>query len=125
MEKIRQAVLYIGLNDADTHEQKFGTDKYYRILRHVCRQYHVAVSVSLNEGSYFHEDGTYVEEKTLVLTMMGVTDETVREIARDLCTFFNFVRYIIYAVNIISYIIVNWQNRYSLLYKHKILPTFC
>lgn len=89
MDKIRQAVLYIGLNDADTHEQKFDTDVYYKILRHVCRQYHVAVSVSLNNGSYFHEDGTYVEEQTLVLTMMGVPEETVREIAKDLCTFFN------------------------------------
>lgn len=67
MDKIRQAVLYIGLNDADTHEQKFDTDVYYKILRHVCRQYHVAVSVSLNNGSYFHEDGTYVEDRKSVV----------------------------------------------------------
>jgi hypothetical protein len=86
---MRQATLYIGLNDAKTHEQKFETEKYVRLLKNICREYHVAVSVSRVSGSYFHEDGTYVEEETLVLMIMGAPDETIREIAGDVCVFFN------------------------------------
>ncbi len=86
---MRQATIYIGLNDAETHEQKFETEKYIRLVKDICREYHVAVSVSKMSGSYFHEDGTYVEEETLVLMIMGVPDETIREIARDVCVFFN------------------------------------
>ena len=38
---------------------------------------------------YFHDDGTYVEEKTLVLTLLDVDEQTVEEIAKDLCAFFH------------------------------------
>lgn len=89
MEEVKQAVIYIGLNDSVTHVQKFETDKYISILKKVCKSYRTAFSTSVIDGGYFHEDGTYVEEKTLVLTLLGVDDGTVEEIARDLCAFFN------------------------------------
>lgn len=89
MEDMMQTTIYIGLNDSVTHEQKFETEKYLSILKSVCQSYHVAFSVNVISGGYFHEDGTYVEETTLVLMMLDVDAVTVNEIAKDLCVFFN------------------------------------
>ncbi|MBQ7595249.1 MAG: hypothetical protein IJU45_01155 [Clostridia bacterium] len=81
--------IYIGLNDSQTLDQKFDTDKYKKILKQVCFNYHIPFSVSVSEGGYFHENGDYTEENTLVITLIDVPDITVNEIAKDLCAFFN------------------------------------
>ena len=81
--------IYIGLNDATTKEQLFETEKYMDILKKVCQSYKVPFSVNTEEGGYYHEDGTYTEEKSFVLLLIGAERETVKDIARDLCTFFN------------------------------------
>ena len=87
--KTNQASIYIGLNDSETGVQKFATEKYLSILKNVCRSYHVAFSVQVINGGYFHEDGRYTEENTLVLTLLNIEEKTVIEIAKDLCAFFN------------------------------------
>ncbi len=87
--KTRQATIYVGLKDAASKQQRFSTERYVSILKNVCQNYHVAFSMNRIEGSYFHEDGTYVEENTLQITTIDVPDETIKEIARDLCAFFN------------------------------------
>ena len=84
-----QSTIYIGLNDADTGRQKFDTEKYVSILKNVCRSYQVAFSVHRLGGGYFHEDGRYTEEVTLALMLLNVPQETVTEIAKDLCAFFH------------------------------------
>ena len=84
-----QSTIYIGLNDADTGVQKFSTEKYLSILKNVCRNYQVAFSIHRINGGYFHEDGRYTEENTLSLMLMDVPEETVLEIAKDLCAFFH------------------------------------
>ena len=89
MSKVKQTVIYVGLNDGDTHEQKYGVSRYMNVLKKVCKSYNVAFSVSIVDGGYFHEDGTYVDEKTLALTMMEVDRQVATEIAKDLCSFFN------------------------------------
>ena len=89
MPATNQSTIYVGLNDADTGEQRFDTEKYLSILKNVCRSYGVAFSVQRINGGYFHEDGRYTEENTLSLTLMGVPDGTVTEIAKDLCAFFH------------------------------------
>ena len=89
MKKVRQTQIYIGLNDSGTYTQKFETEKYVSILKRVCQGYRVAFSMSLINGGYFHDDGTYVEENTLMLTLLDVDEETIEEIAKDLCAFFN------------------------------------
>ena len=81
--------IYIGLNDATTKEQLFETEKYMDILKKVCQSYKVPFSVNTEEGGYYHEDGTYTEEKSFVLLLIGAERETVKDIALDLCTFFN------------------------------------
>lgn len=85
----RQTTIYIGLNDRETGVQAFSTEKYLSILKSVCRSYQVAFSVYPINGGYFHEDGRYTEENTLVLMLMNIDEKIVTEIAKDLCAFFN------------------------------------
>ncbi len=89
MKKTLFTQIHVGLNDSDTHEQIFSTEKYMSILKDVCRNYHVAFSVSAVDGGYFHDDGSYVEEKTLALSLVDAPRDTVEEIAKDLCVFFH------------------------------------
>jgi len=89
MKTTTQTQIYIGLNDAKSHVQIFETEKYLGIMKDVCRNYHVAFSVHTVNGGYFHDDGSYVEENTLVLTLMDTPKETIEEIAKDLCVFFH------------------------------------
>ena len=86
--RMTETRIYVGLNDAETREQKFETEKYVNILRDVCRNYHAAFSVDIEQGGYYHEDGQYTEETSLVLVLIDAGRDTVREIAQDLRTFF-------------------------------------
>ena len=81
--------IYIGLKDADTNEQKFKIERYQSVLRDVCRSYGVAFSVQVVGGGYFYKNGCYTDENTLQLQMTDISEETVTEIAKDLCAFFN------------------------------------
>ena len=81
--------IYVGLNDSETLEQKFDTEKYANILKNVCRSYKVAFSFSMQQGGYIHEDGRFSQENTLVLSLMDADNSVVNEIAKDLCVFFH------------------------------------
>ena len=81
--------IYVGLNDAETLEQKHDTGRYVNVLRNVCYGYHVPFSFTLVEGGYMHDDGRYTQENTLVLSLIDVDIEVINEIAKDLCAFFN------------------------------------
>ena len=80
--------IYVGLNDADTKAQKHETREYIS-MKNVCRNYHVAFSMDIEQGGYFHDDGEYTEETSLVLVLVNPDRNTVKEIAKDLCTFFH------------------------------------
>ncbi|MBQ3384724.1 MAG: DUF3574 domain-containing protein [Erysipelotrichaceae bacterium] len=81
--------IYVGLNDSESMKQEHETEKYVKILKNVCYNYHVAFSFSVVQGGYIHEDGQYTQETTLVLTLIDTDNETVNEIAKDLCVFFH------------------------------------
>ena len=81
--------IFIGLNDGDTKEQKYDTEKFRKILEDVCRGYKIAYSVAPMQGGYFHEGGMFVSENSLCLTLIGADDYIVNEIAKDVCAFFN------------------------------------
>ena len=104
MEATKKTDIYVGLNDSETYQQKFITEKYLSILKTVCKNYGVAFSVSAINGGYFHDNGTYVEENSLVLTLLDTEDSVIEsevaqarekedsvigEIAKDLCVFFH------------------------------------
>ena len=81
--------IFIGLNDEDTKEQKFDTSLYVSVLKNVCISYKVPFSFHLQQGGYIHDNGEYTQENTLSLTLIGVEPEVIKEIAQDLCVFFN------------------------------------
>ena len=84
----KQMTIYIGLNDSETGVQKFDSAKYLSILKNACRSYKVAFSIQEISGGYFHEDGRYTEENTLMLTLIDVPEQIVIELAKDFCAFF-------------------------------------
>lgn len=81
--------IYVGLNDLTTNTQLFENEKYIRILRNVCYSYKVPFSFSVQEGGYIYESGEYAKETCLVLTLIDVEKSIVKDIAGDLCAFFN------------------------------------
>jgi len=85
----KQTTIYIGLNDSETCVQKFDSKKYISILKGACRSYKVAFSVQEINGGYFHEDGRYTEENTLMLTLIDVPEQIATDLAKDLCAFFH------------------------------------
>ena len=87
--KMTEHRIYIGLNDAETREQSFGTERYLETLKEVCRGYKAALSVDIEEGGYYHEDGEYTEETSLVLVLIDTDRDKVQRIAKDLCTLFH------------------------------------
>ena len=87
--EITSFFIYVGLNDKETGTKLFDSEKYLSVLRTVCRNYRVAFTVEIVHGGYFHEDGRYTEEETLVVGFVQISEEIVAEIAKDLCTFFN------------------------------------
>ncbi len=81
--------IYVGLNDSETKVQRLETEKYVSILKNVCRSYRVAFSFIVEQGGYLHEDGSYTEENTLVLSLIDTDETIINEIAKDLCVFFH------------------------------------
>ena len=102
--------IYVGLNDSETRKQKFETKKYIDILKDVCRHYKVAFSMNVEEGGYFHEDGEYTEEVSLVLAMIDADPDGVKEIARDLCTFFHQESVLVTQDNIKGYFVSGLED---------------
>lgn len=81
--------IYIGLNDSESLQQKFDTSKYIHILKNVCRNYAVPFSFTTAEGGYIHEDGTYTQETSLVISLIDADRKIIEQISRDLCVFFH------------------------------------
>ena len=76
--------IYVGLNDAETREQLYDTEIYLKELKEVCKSHRAAFSVDVEQGGYYHEDGTYTEETSLVLVLIDAERDVVRRIAEDL-----------------------------------------
>lgn len=81
--------IYVGLNDSVEKKQLFETEKFIGVLKRVCIAYHTPFSFDVQEGGYIHENGDYIREATLVLSLIDVNADTVNEIAKDLCAFFH------------------------------------
>ena len=86
---MKEITIRVGLNDAVTKQQVHPTKVYVDVMKTVCRSYHVAFTFVVSEGGYFHENGDYTQEKTLVISLLDPQDGVVDAIARDLCAFFH------------------------------------
>ena len=52
-------------------------EDYKLHLREICRVYKAPFSVTFMEGGYFHDDGTWVEENSLIVILLNVPEDTV------------------------------------------------
>jgi hypothetical protein len=84
-----EARIYVGLRDRDSREQMHETEDYKMVLKEICKGYKAPFSVQVIEGGYFHDDGTWVDENSLLITLVGAPRETVYKIARDVCSIFH------------------------------------
>lgn len=75
-------------------------------LKKLCFIYHAAFSVAFEEGGYFYEDGDYVEEKTLVLTLIDAERDTIQKIAKDFCSMFHQESILVTEDNVKGYYIM-------------------
>ena len=81
--------IYVGLSDRESHEQRHDTDYYKTVLKDICRNRHAAFSLQVIEGGFFHDDGSWVDENTLLITFIDTPKRVVREIAKEMCTLFH------------------------------------
>ena len=81
--------IYIGLNDSLTNQQEHNTEMYINVMKYVCKSHHVPFSFVITEGGFFHENGDYTQEQTLVLSLIDVDKDIAESIAKDLCVFFH------------------------------------
>ena len=84
-----EITISVGLNDAATKRQEYQTEVYVDVMKHVCQSYHVPFSFIVSEGGYFHENGDYTQEKTLVIALLDPEKGVADAIAKDLCVFFH------------------------------------
>ena len=86
---VMESQIFIGLNDSETKQQKLSTDRYAAILKEVCKDFGAPFSFNVIDGGYIHDDGEYTEEKSIVLTFIDLPQETVDEIAKEMCVLFH------------------------------------
>lgn len=81
--------IYVGLSDRESHEQRHDTEYYKTVLKDVCRNRHASFSLQVIEGGYFHENGSWVDENTLLITLIDTPRRVVYEIAKEMCALFH------------------------------------
>lgn len=81
--------IYVGLCDRDSHEQIYDTETYKEALKNICRNHKSPFSLQVIEGGYFHNDGSWVDENTLLITLIGTPQIVVYKIAKEVCTAFH------------------------------------
>ena len=86
-KKCRRYTISVGMNDKDSHEQRFDSEKIVKLAHNCCRAYGCAYSTSLIDGGYIHENGDYVVEKSIAITLIDPEEAVVEELAKDLCAF--------------------------------------
>lgn len=88
-KNMTETKIYVGLYDALTRLQQHNTETYVDVMKYVCKSHHVSFSFVITEGGFFHEDGAYTQEQTLVLSLIDADKQVVEAIAKDLCAFFH------------------------------------
>ena len=81
--------IYVGLCDRDSHEQIHDTETYKEALKNICRNHKSPFSLQVIEGGYFHNDGSWVDENTHLITLIGTPQIVVYKIAKEVCTAFH------------------------------------
>lgn len=71
--------VFIGLNDAETHKQEISDDDAMEIVKSYCYDHFEGATVSHGYGLYRHEDGTKVQESTIIVELFYIEDDDVKK----------------------------------------------
>lgn len=82
-------VLYMGLNDKDSHVQMIADVEAYKIVRNIILSYVSGATIFSGSGIFQHDDGTIVIENTFRIELIGTDRGTVDQIISDLKRAFN------------------------------------
>ena len=77
---MKKYTLYVGLNDKDTHNQEITTLDAYKVVSNILTACGGA-TITEGRGIYTHDDGTIVQETTLVCMIFAAPEESIREAA--------------------------------------------
>ena len=102
-----EARIYVGLRDKDTHEQHYDTEEYKETLKKICMEYRAPFSLQVMEGGYFHQNGDWVDENSLLITLLGTPRKTVYDIANNVCNAFNQESVIITCTSVLDFTIAS------------------
>ena len=97
--------IIIGLKDKDTYEQMLPTEKFIEIVTSVCKSNKIGYSIHTMDGGYIHENGTYIMEKSLNISLVYVNIKQTIEIAKLLKDLFNQETVIILETESNSYLV--------------------
>ena len=90
--KMNKYVLYIGMNDKDTHRQTITVLSAREVIMNTITSNGLdGATVSEAIGLYKHKDGTIITEQTLRVEVLFATDKQIKEIlgkeSRNICFF--------------------------------------
>lgn len=84
MEKTTKYILTIGLNDKDTKAPRHDIITAYKLVENILQQYTDGYTIYETHGGYRHDDGTFVNEKSLRVELLFVDELTCRIIANKI-----------------------------------------
>ena len=87
--KLLKYEIIIGLKDKDTYEQILPTSKFISIVTSICKSNNIGYSIHTMDGGYIDNNGVYIQEKSLNISLMYVTRKQVLKIANILKDLFN------------------------------------
>lgn len=82
--KVETYKLYIGLNDKEKLKQLCPTEDFIKIVRSICEDFKIAFTMHEQVGGYMMANGTFITERSLVLSISGFDYEQIIKLAEEL-----------------------------------------
>lgn len=82
--KVETYKLYIGMNDKEKLKQLCPTEDFIEIIRGICEDFKIAFSMDEQIGGYMMANGTFITERSLVLSISGFDYTQIMKLAEDL-----------------------------------------
>lgn len=76
--------IYIGMNDKDELQQLCSTEDFINIVKGICEDYRIAFSMNEQIGGYMMANGTFITERSLVLSISGFNESQILQLVETL-----------------------------------------
>ncbi len=86
---INKHIIYLGLNDKDTKQQRHSTVEAYKTVEDLIAKTFNGGTISESHGVYKHDDGQTVIEKTLRIEILFSNDIEIKKFAKHIKEIFN------------------------------------